>query len=136
MNSRQRIQATLAHKQPDRVAVDFNGHRSSGIHALAYKRLRQQLGLPPSKLYVYDFIQQLAVVENDVLDWTGADVVEVGFNYQFKDEYWADWNLPDGSPCKIPAFCYPEKVGRDWVVRGDEGQPICIQKEGHKKSIK
>jgi len=67
MNSRQRIQAALAHKEPDRVPVDFNGHRSSGIHALAYKRLREKLGLPPSKLYVYDFIQQLALVENDVL---------------------------------------------------------------------
>lgn len=130
MNPRQRIQSALAHKQPDRVPVDFNGHRSSGIHALAYKRLREKLGLPPSKLYVYDFIQQLALVESDVLDWAGADVVEVGFAYQFKDEYWADWNLPDGTPCKIPAFCYPEKVGRDWVVRGDEGQPICMQKDG------
>jgi uroporphyrinogen decarboxylase len=33
MTSRQRIQAALAHKQADRVPVDFNGHRSSGIHA-------------------------------------------------------------------------------------------------------
>lgn len=130
MNSRQRIQTALAHRQPDRVPIDFNGHRSSGIYALTYQRLREKLALPPSKLYVYDFIQQLALVENDVLDWAGADVLEVGFGYQFNDEYWADWQLPDGTPCKIPAFCFPEKVGRDWLVRGDEQQPICIQKEG------
>ena len=130
MNSRQRIQAALAHKQPDRVPVDFSGHRSSGIHALAYKRLRDLLGLPPSKLHVYDFIQQLALVEDDVLDAVGADVVEVGHDYAKLPDYWADWTLPDGTPCKIPAFCYPEKRGEDWVVRGDEGQVICMQKKG------
>jgi len=130
MNSRERIQAALAHRQPDRVPVDFNGHRSSGIHALAYKRLRERLGLPPSRLYVYDFIQQLALVEDDVLDLVGADVVEVGHDYYKVEGYWADWQLPDGTPCKIPAFCYPERVGEDWVVRGDEGQVICAQKKG------
>ena len=130
MNSRQRIQAALAHKQPDRVPVDFSGHRSSGIHALAYKRLREQMGLPASKLYVYDFIQQLALVEDDVLDAVGADVVEVGHDYWKIADYWSDWQLPDGTPCKIPVFCYPEKVGGDWVVRGDEGQVICMQKQG------
>ena len=130
MNSRECIQAALAHRQPDRTPIDFNGHRSSGIMAQAYVRLRKALGLPPSKLYVYDFIQQLALVEDDVLNLIGADVVEVGHNYFQCEDYWADWNLPDGTPCKIPAFCRPEKVGDDWVVRGDEGQVICIQKKG------
>lgn len=130
MNSRQRIQAALAHRESDRVPIDFNGHRSSGIHALAYKKLRGKLGLPSSELYVYDFIQQLAIVEEDVLDIVGADVVEVGHGFYKQKDYWADWNLPDGTACKIPAFCYPDKVGDDWVVRGDEGQSICIQKKG------
>jgi len=118
MNSRERIQAALAHKEPDRVPIDFNGHRSSGIMAHAYVKLREFLGLPPSELYVYDFIQQLALVEDDVLDIVGADVVEVGHDYWKFPEYWQDWNLPDGTPCKIPAFCQPVKKGKDWVVYG------------------
>ena len=88
MNSRERIQTTLAHKEPDRVAIDFNGHRSSGIMAQVYVELRKHLGLPPSELYVYDFIQQLALVEDDVLDAVGADVVEVGQGYDKIPEYW------------------------------------------------
>ena len=59
--------------------------------AQAYVRLRKALGLPPSKLYVYDFIQQLALVEDDVLDIVGADVVEVGHDFYKHDDYWADW---------------------------------------------
>jgi uroporphyrinogen decarboxylase len=98
--------------------------------AQAYKRLREALGLPPSELYVYDFIQQLAVIEDDVLDIIGVDVVDVGQGFYRQADYWQDWSLPDGTPCKIPAFIQVEKEGDDWLVRGDEGQVICIQKKG------
>ena len=130
MNSRERVQAVLNHKQPDRVVVDFNGHRSSGIMVQAYKKLRNHLGLKTDTLYVYDFIQQLAMVEDDVLDIAGADIVELGHN-SYKDKtYWQDWELPDGTPCKIPAFVKVEKTRDGNVVYGDEGQVICIQKNG------
>ena len=99
MTSRERIMTALDHREPDRVPIDFGGHRSSGIAAQAYVRLRRHLGLPPSPLYVYDFIQQLAIVEDDVLDLVGADVVEVGNGYQHKPDYWKEWQLPDGTPC-------------------------------------
>jgi uroporphyrinogen decarboxylase len=98
--------------------------------AQAYMRLREILGLPPSNLYVYDFIQQLAVIEDDVLDIIGVDVVDVGQRFYRQEDYWQDWSLPDGTPCKIPAFIQVEKQGDDWVVRGDENQVICIQKKG------
>lgn len=130
MISRERIQSALNHVEPDRVPVDFGGHRSSGIMAQAYVRLREILGLPPSKLFVYDFIQQLAVIEDDVLDIIGVDVVDVGQRFYRQEDYWQDWSLPDGTPCKIPAFIQVEKQGDDWVVRGDENQVICIQKKG------
>jgi uroporphyrinogen decarboxylase len=98
--------------------------------AQAYIRLREILGLPPSEIYVYDFIQQLAVIEDDVLDIIGVDVVDVGRAFYRKEDYWQDWILPDGTPCKIPAFIPVEKQGDDWVVRGDKNQVICIQKKG------
>jgi uroporphyrinogen decarboxylase len=130
MNSRERIVATLDHREPDCVAIDFGGHRSSGIMAQVCPHLRRALGLPPSTLYVYDFIQQLAVVEDDVLDAVGADVVEIGHDLIHSPAYWQDWTLADGTPCKIPAFIPVERRGTGWVVLGDEGQVICIQKEG------
>ncbi len=130
MTSRERVLSALNHVEPDRVPIDFGGHRSSGIMAQAYVRLREILGLPPSNIYVYDFIQQLAVIEDDVLDIIGVDVVDVGHQFYKQEDYWQDWTLPDGTPCKIPAFIEVEKLGDDWVVRGDENQVICIQKKG------
>ena len=46
MTSRERVLASLNHQQPDRVPIDLSGHRSSGIAAIAYARLRDHLGLP------------------------------------------------------------------------------------------
>ncbi|HLA84177.1 MAG TPA: hypothetical protein VJL29_05245, partial [Thermoguttaceae bacterium] len=78
MNSRDRVLAALGHRQPDRVAVDLGAHRSSGIAAMAYPRLREALGLPRRPTRIYDPIQQLAVVDDDVLDRFGVDTIELG----------------------------------------------------------
>ncbi len=128
MTSRERIAAALEHKESDRIPVDFNGHRSSGIMVRPYKRLRKKLGLPESPLYVYDFIQQLAIVEDDVLDIVGADVVELGHDFYKKPEYWQDWELFDGTKCKLPSFIDVKKTDEGNVVYGDRWQVICIQK--------
>ena len=47
MNSRDRVLAALNHEETDRVPIDLSGHRSSGISAIAYARLRDYLGLEP-----------------------------------------------------------------------------------------
>ena len=68
MTSRERVLTALRHEEPDRVPIDFGGHRSSGISAIAYARLKQALGIDSGDIYVYDMIQQLAIVEPEVLD--------------------------------------------------------------------
>jgi uroporphyrinogen decarboxylase len=112
------------------VPIDFGGHRSSDIMVQAYKKLREALSLPPGKLYVFDFIQQLAIIEDDVLDLIGADVVELGHEFYKYDDYWQDWELEDGTPCKIPAFIEFEETDEGTIIRGDEGQVIAIKKKG------
>ena len=69
-----RINTALRHAQPDRTPADLGGHFSSGMMAKAYIELRRALGLPPSRLYIYDFVQQLALVEADIFDRIGGDV--------------------------------------------------------------
>jgi len=124
------VLAAINHRAPDRVPIDFNGHRSSGIMAIAYAKLRRHLGLPIREIYVYDFIQQLAIVDDDVLDRFGVDVVELGRGFAKQPGDWADWELPDGTPCKIPSFVKPVKKNGDWLIYGDDGQVIAIQKQG------
>jgi uroporphyrinogen decarboxylase len=130
MTSRERVLAALNHKEPDRVPLDFSGHRSSGISAIAYARLRKFLGLEERPVRVYDPIQQLAIVDEDVLDLFGVDTVELGRGFALSDKDWADWILPDGTPCRIPVWAVPERVGKDWVIRSVSGRAIGRMPQG------
>jgi uroporphyrinogen decarboxylase len=130
MTSRERVMRAVNHREPDRVPVDLGGHRSSGIMAIAYHKLKQYLGIESGDIYVYDFIQQLAIIEPEVLDRFSVDTIELGRGFALHPEDWRDWVLPDGTPCKIPAFIHPVKVGGDWHVYHEDGTLITIQKEG------
>ena len=79
---------------------------------------------------VYDFIQQLALGEEDVRAIFGADVVELGHNLYKNDDYWKEWELADGTQVTIPAFIDVVKTREGNVVFGDYRQMICNQKPG------
>ena len=128
--SRERVMTAVNHREPDRVPIDLGGHRSSGIMAIAYDELKRHLGISTGDIYVYDFVQQLAIVEPEVLDRFGVDTVEMGRGFSLRPEDWHDWVRPNGTPCKIPAYIHPVKVGRDWHILHDDGTLIGIQKEG------
>jgi len=130
MTPRERVLAALNHTEPDRVPVDFGGHRSSGMMAIAYAKLKDALGIASGGIYVYDMIQQLAIVEPPVLDALGIDVVEMGRGFLTEEADWVDWVLPDGTPCKIPYFIHVEKRGDAWVLLADDGTDLAIQKSG------
>jgi len=112
------------------VPLDFSGHRSSGISAIVYPKLREFLGFPPKPVKVYDPIQQLAVVDEDVLARFGIDTIELGRAFALEDSDWADWVLPDGAECQIPAWIKPEKQGSQWVIRSQSGRVIAVLPEG------
>jgi len=130
MTPRQRVLTSLQHREPDRVPIDLSGHRSSGIAALAYAKLRQHLGLPEKRIRVYDPVQQLAIVDEDVLEMFGVDTIEMGRGFARGDEDWADWILPDGTPCQMPAWVKPERVADKWVLRSQSGRAIAHMPDG------
>ena len=74
MNSRERVLAALDHREPDRVPLDLGGTVLTGITVKAYGALREYLGLPWIEPTVVDVVQQLAQVDDDVLDRLGVDV--------------------------------------------------------------
>ncbi|MBN1854152.1 MAG: hypothetical protein JW829_15600 [Pirellulales bacterium] len=130
MTPRERVLAALDHIEPDRVPVDFGGHRSSGIAAIAYSKLRRLLELPERPVRVYDIVQQLAVIDEDVLDRFGVDTIELGRGFALSDDDWADWVLPDGTPCQVPAWSVPEREQDRWVVRSQSGRVIAAMPDG------
>ncbi len=130
MTGCERVQTALAHREPDAVPIDLGGHRSSGIAAMAYPRLRAALDLEPRPVRVYDIIQQLAVVDEDVLDRFGVDTIELGRGFARDDADWADWVLPDGTPCLVPAWSVPEREDGRWVLRSESGKVLCAMPDG------
>lgn len=131
MTSRERVLSAFSHIEPDRVPVDFGSHRSSGIAALAYNRLRDYLGLPPRPAKVYDVIQQMALIDDDVLDILGPfDTVELGRSFCLDDTGWKEWTLPGGTDCLIPEHIRLVKRGNDWFMLAPSGKEGGVMKEG------
>ncbi len=130
MTPRERVLAALEHREPDRAPIDFGAHRSSGISAIAYAKLKKHLGIDSGDIYVYDMVQQLAVVEPEVLDRFQVDTIEMGRGFLTDPADWKPWRLPDGTPCKIPAYQKIEDVDDDWYLLADDGTRLGVQRKG------
>ncbi len=74
MKPRERLLTTLNHREPDRVPFDLGGTQVTGIHVIAYHNLRQALGMPRVKAQLCDFIQQLALPDDDIVDRLAVDI--------------------------------------------------------------
>ncbi len=130
MTHRERVTAALEHREADRVPIDLSGHRSSGIAAIAYPKLRAHLGLPERPVRVYDVIQQLAVVDEDVLERFGIDTVELGRGFALDEMDWKPWVLPDGTDCLVPAWTNLEREADRWVIKSESGRVLSHMPDG------
>lgn len=124
MNSRERVLTAMSHKEPDRVPFDLGGTVLTGINVQAYRALRDYLGLPRIEPTVVDVVQQLAQVDDDVMDRLGIDVKNVSsrssasyqieikemeggnFTY-FYDEYGIGWRMPKVGGLYYDMFDHP-----------------------------
>lgn len=91
---------------------------------MAYARLRKHIGLPERPLRVYDVVQQLAVVDEDVLDLFQVDAIELGRGFALEDKHWAEWVLPDGTPCFVPVWAKPEWKNEEWALLSNPGRRV------------
>ena len=74
MESRERINAALSHREADRVPFDLSSTPVTGIHHIAYRRLRRQLNLGDGEPRIWHLMQQLAWTEEDVHQALDTDV--------------------------------------------------------------
>jgi uroporphyrinogen decarboxylase len=130
MTRRDHVLKAMNFEQAAKVPVDFGGHRSSGIMAVTYVQLREYLGLPKKPVKVFDMIQQLAVIDDDVLDLFDVDTIELGRGFNLAEEDWKPWVLPDGSDCLIPAYIDLEKVNDDWHLKNPSGTWSGVMRKG------
>jgi uroporphyrinogen decarboxylase len=74
ISSLDRVTAALEHREADRVPFDLGGSVVTGMNRHAYARLRQHLGLPDRPVEICHLTQQLARIDDDVVERLGADV--------------------------------------------------------------
>ena len=107
MNSRQRVEAALNHRQPDRVPLDLGATTVTGMQVSSVYKLRQALKLDPpgTPVKVTEPYQMLGEIAPDLLDALGVDVIALGrpsTMFGFKNEDWKPWTTFDGTPVLVP----------------------------------
>jgi hypothetical protein len=100
MTSRERLEAALNHRQPDRIPVDFNGTAVTGMHVKCVIGLREHYGLEQRLVKVHEPYQMLGRIDDDLQTVLGIDVEgvygpETMFGY--RNENWIPWRMDDGT---------------------------------------
>lgn len=106
---RERVLTALAHKEPDRVPFDMGQSAVTGISQFAYGNLLKALGKEGRDIRVFDIVQQLAEVDEDILEMFGVDmrgvyfgnpmgweleIKDIGDYTTFTDVWNVQWRMP------------------------------------------
>ncbi len=87
MTSKERVWASLNHKEPDMIPIDFASTHVTGMHKLAYNDIMPKAGLEPSDRFNF-FRSGTADPKEDLLKKIGVDIRGVWPNL-LGEEYWA-----------------------------------------------
>jgi len=123
-DSRARVAAALAHREPDRLPVDFGSTPVSGIHVSVVAALRDYFGLDRHPVKVTEPYQMLGEVEEDLQQALGCDVEPVLARktmFGFTNEGWKGWRTYQGQVVLVP---------RHFNVTVDEKGDTLIYPEG------
>lgn len=129
MTSRERVRTTLAHREPDRVPVDFGGTTVTGMHALVVERLRAHYGLERRPVTVPVPYNMLGLVEDDLARAMGLDLIGVlsrNTIYGYPNEDWKEFRTPWGQVVLISGhFQYTTDTNGDLLTypQGDVTAP-------------
>jgi hypothetical protein len=99
MTSKERLRAALDHRQPDAIPVDFGGTAVTGISVTCIAALRDYYGLEKRLVKVFDPLQLIGIVDEDLKQCLGIDVDGVlgrANIFGFVNENWKPWRLPNG----------------------------------------
>jgi len=97
VTSRERVQKTLNHQEPDRVPLDLGSTEVTSININTYQALRKYWRMEEKRPILGDIVQQLADVDEDFLQRIGCDFRSIVANspsaWQFEriddGDYWA-----------------------------------------------
>jgi hypothetical protein len=131
MNSRERVQLALNHKEADKIPLDLGGCGQTGMHVSMVYALRQALKLDPpgTPVKVSEPFQMLGEIQPDLLEALHVDVAGMGGTanfFGFKNEGWKPWTTFDGTPVLVPELfnTQPDEHGNILMYpQGDRSAP-------------
>ena len=135
MNSRERIELALDHKEADRIPLDLGGCGQTGMHVSTVYALRQALKLDPpgTPVKVIESFQMLGEIKPDLQEILGVDAVGLGGTtnfFGFKNEGWKPWITFDGTPVLVPELFNTEPNENGEILmypEGDKSVPPCAK---------
>jgi uroporphyrinogen decarboxylase len=131
MTSRERVIATIEHREPDRPAVDLGSTPSSGISAVAHANLVEHLGLADRRTLVYDVVQQLAQPSDELLGRFRIDAVDIGRTFNEQPWDWHPMRLPSGIEVQVPSWFSPvHQSDGAWDAFAPDGTRIATMPMG------
>ncbi len=123
VSSRDRLRTALAHREPDRIPLDFGSTAVTGVHVSCVAALRRYYGLPPGPVKVHEPYQMLGLIEDDLRAAMGLDVTGVfprKTMFGSSSTEWKEWDFR-GLPVLVPT---------DFRIRTEPNGDILIFPEG------
>ncbi len=99
MTSKERIKATLNHKQPDRVCIDFGATPVTGMHCSIVAELRDYLELENKTIKIVEPHQMLGEIDEELKNYLGGDVEGYGGQstiFGYDNVNFKEWKTPWG----------------------------------------
>lgn len=131
MTSKERVLKAINHQEADRLPVDIGQSAVTGISQIAYRNLLELLGKGDRDINIFDVIQQLAEVDEDILEMFGVDmrgiyfgepeewtlnIEDIGEYTTFKDVWDVEWRMPKANGFYYDLYKHP--------LRGDNPDDI------------
>ncbi len=115
MTSRERVRASLNHREPDKMAVDFGGTNDSTMHVSCIAQLRDYYGLEKRPVEVVDVYTMAGIIDKDLADVMGVDCAAAypnGSMFGFPRDKVKEWVNPEGQTILVPEGFNPQPDGK------------------------
>lgn len=131
MTSRERVLASIEHKESDRVPIDLGSNPSSGISAIAHDNFMRYLGWNNEPTLIYDVVQQLAQPGDKLIDLLGVDVLDIGRTFNASKDDWYPIEMANGRTGYYPVWFKPDRDEKGtWNAYHKDGTLIATMPEG------
>jgi uroporphyrinogen decarboxylase len=147
MTSRERVAASLEHKEPDKVPIDFGGVHTS-LHDFAHRNLKKYLKLPGPEAVIQETLQQIVHPDKRIMEMFQNDVIGIYPKSSstwtlkidpVKDEFTDEWGTRYVRPKNGYFYDIKDPAMKDFTIEdlknykfpdpGDKGRVKGLRKE-------